>query len=403
MRAELRFGISAGLAALLLASAPVLAQNTTAPAGNAADTETVGPRELENFSLNGTVTRPAAEPPARTTTPRPRAPTTAPAPTAARPPAAAVPEAGPSTRQPASPPGSAIAAERPATSATLESDFDFAGGTPASGVPSPTVDPGLTAPPAPPPASLAAEQSPSPLPWIIALLLGAGAAAYYFWRQRSRPELATAGAPESLARTRAEPARSPVPPAAPRPAAPPPAAAPRPQPAGPPPGVVSTRLRPWIEIQCSPKRCIVEADKATIEFDLILFNSGSAPAREVLAVGRMFNADEDGAIQGFFAHPDARGETEPVIAPLQRKAFSSAATIPLSKLRMFEAEGRRFFVPLMAFNALYRWSAGTGQTSVAYLVGRGTEGEKLAPFRVDLGPRVNRGLAARELELGIRK
>ena len=41
--------------------------------------------------------------------------------------------------------------------------------------------------------------------------------------------------------------------------------------------------------------------------------------------------------------------------------------------------------------------------SVAYLVGPATKGDKLAPFRLDLGARLFEGLAARLLPLGVRK
>jgi hypothetical protein len=37
------------------------------------------------------------------------------------------------------------------------------------------------------------------------------------------------------------------------------------------------------------------------------------------------------------------------------------------------------------------------------LVGRAGETEKMAPFRLDLGPRIFRGLGAREHELRIRR
>ena len=49
-------------------------------------------------------------------------------------------------------------------------------------------------------------------------------------------------------------------------------------------------------------------------------------------------------------------------------------------------EGRKLFVPLIAFNALYRWSGGERPDSASFLVGRGdAEGGKMAPFRLDLG------------------
>ena len=49
---------------------------------------------------------------------------------------------------------------------------------------------------------------------------------------------------------------------------------------------------------------------------------------------------------------------------------------------------------MIAFNALYEWSGGKGQTSAAYLVGRNTGGEKLGPLRLDSGSRELGGLGA---------
>jgi len=73
------------------------------------------------------------------------------------------------------------------------------------------------------------------------------------------------------------------------------------------------------------------------------------------------------------------------------------------QLRQFEVGGKRIFVPLVGFNALYRWSGGEGQTSASYLVGRDNQTERMAPIRLDLGPRVFRGLGAREHSVSVRK
>ena len=66
-------------------------------------------------------------------------------------------------------------------------------------------------------------------------------------------------------------------------------------------------------------------------------------------------------------------------------------------------QGRPLLVPITAFNILYRWGSNSnGQTSASHLVGKETGGEKLAPFRLDVGPRVFRRLAAREHQLRVR-
>ena len=74
----------------------------------------------------------------------------------------------------------------------------------------------------------------------------------------------------------------------------------------------------------------------------------------------------------------------------------------IGDLRVLEAGGRKFFVPLIAFTILYERGGGWGQTSVAYLMGRDTKGEKMAPFRLDLGPRIFRGLKATPLPISVR-
>jgi hypothetical protein len=171
-----------------------------------------------------------------------------------------------------------------------------------------------------------------------------------------------------------------------------------------PAGLVTTRLRPWLDIEFSPGRCVVENDKATIQFDVAVFNSGSAPARDVLIEASMFNAGpaQDQEIGAFFAHPVATGDRIPAIPPMRRVALKSNVSLTREQLRQYEVGGRKLFVPLVGLNALYRWSGGEGQTSASYVVGRDMEGEKMAPLRLDLGPRIFRGLGARQHNVAVR-
>ena len=251
--------------------------------------------------------------------------------------------------------------------------------------------------PAPAPIEdVSGDQRGNFLPWLAALLLLAGGAGFYAWRQRSRPSYATAsGRADALVRAQAAPAPQPLQRAPP----------PRPPTPSGPAGIVSTKLRPWLEIEFTPGRCVVEGDKATIQFDVAVFNSGSAPARDVLVEATMFNAgpEQDEEIGAFFAHPVAKGDRIPAIPPLKRVALKSAVSLTGDQLRQFEVAGKRIFVPLVGFNALYRWSGGEGQTSASYLVGRDNQSERMAPLRLDLGPRVFRGLGAREHSVRLRK
>ena len=391
MRADVRFGILASAVALVLAPAPLLAQDA-APATNTPDTDTIGPRELQDFTLNGTVTRPAETPPARTTPPPARTPART-----ATPGQRTAPVGNPPVRDrpdrfrrgvtTALPPASAAAGGiAPASDRRFSTQPTFE--------PTPMVAPDAT--PASPFSGYA--------PWLLALIALAAGGAFLAWRRRQQPSYATAsGNSEFL--ERAQPVAAPRPlaraplqqPAPPQPAAP--QAAPAPS------GIVSTRLRPWLEIGFTPGRCVVQDEGATIQFDVELYNSGGAPARDVLVEASMFNAgpEQDIEMSAFFAHPVAKGERIAAIPPLSRIAMKSSVSLSLEQMREYEVGGRRLFVPLVGFNALYSWSGGDGQTSTSYLVGRDTAAEKMAPLRLDLGPRTFRGLGARQHNVGVRR
>jgi len=153
-----------------------------------------------------------------------------------------------------------------------------------------------------------------------------------------------------------------------------------------------------------PLRCVVDDQQVTIEFELELFNSGAAPARAIHAEASLINASatQDQELAAFFANASAAADRLDVIPPMKRIALTSRVVAPRSAIREYELAGRKSFVPLIAFNAVYEWSSGTAQTSAAYLVGRETNGEKLGPLRLDLGPRELNGLGARALPVGVR-
>ena len=252
-------------------------------------------------------------------------------------------------------------------------------------------------------------------PWLLAALAAAGAVGFYFHRARLRPALAGSAEASAFEAPRPAPAapRPVAPPAvAPRAAAPrhdptprtPPAPAPA-APADPMTGFVSTRLRPWIELGFQASRCTIENDKVTIDFEVEMVNSGNAPARGVLVEARLVNAGpaQDSEIGQFFSNPVGQGERIEAIGPLKNVRIKSRIVTPLANVQVLEVAGRKVFVPLIAFNILYGWARGTGQTSASYLVGRDTKSDKMAPFRLDLGPRLFRSLAQAPLPLAVRQ
>jgi hypothetical protein len=358
----------------------------------------VGPRELQNFSLSGTVTRPAEQTAPQqaesASKPKSSAPSVAArAATAEKPIVRKVAErsaAASETPPPAEPQLQQVTASPPAVQLAA---------------PQPAAAPAALAPPAETTtATLAPARGFPILPWLLAaVVLGAGGA-FFLWRSRSRS--AFAGGPNiDLFSAEPEPAAAPPAPAPrPAPVPTPPAAAPAPAPKEP-VGIVSTALRPWIEVAMQPLRCIVTDDLVTIEFELDLFNSGSAPARDIHVAAAMIGAGEgqDQALASFFMQRPGPGDRIELIQPLKRVTFTTQIATARNQVQALEAGGRLVFVPVIAFNANYGWSGKNGQTSVSYLVGREGKTEKLAPFRLDLGPRLFRGLGARPLPTGVRR
>lgn len=381
---------SAVLLALGLVTTPLSAQDAAAPdAPSAATNGVVGPRELQDFSLPGTTVRSSDPAPAIPSAPRP---------------APSDPIASPK-------PSPAIVSARTKPSAAATPTVKTA----APGAASTTTTRGLPAPPprieAPPATPLPAPTAILPRstpaapwwPWLLAGLAAAGAAAFVFVRrQRSQATLAFArtGRSETL----------PVAPRAPVPAS---AAAPRAvaEPVAPPPapplagGIVSTAFQPDLYFAFTPLSVAIDEEgTAVVVFDLVVHNQGSAPARDVLVEAGMFNAspDQDTKIGTFFANPRVEGDRIPVIAPQGRVGVRSRVSIPGEMFSPVEMEGRKLLVPLVAFNALYRWSGGEKQRSASFLVGRGNNDEpKLAPFALDRGSRAWGDVAARTHSTGL--
>jgi hypothetical protein len=423
MKAGLRVGLLAWTAALAFAAAPALAQEATQATTNApapSPAGTVGPQELQNFDLQGPVDRSADQPL------RPASP-----PTRTQPPStqnvvqsvSGTPErttATPTRREGAEAPQPAPATEREARAQRTASAEPLRQTPPASSVTValPRLDNGAvrSSASAPAPVSVATAGMDSPatvptnhelsiLPWLLAAFaLGAGAA-FLFLRNRARE--AFAGGPEIDAFVSPQPVPAPAPTPAPELRAKPTVGAvtarKRPEPSI--PGIVTTRLRPQLEIGFRPISCLVEDHQVTFEFEVELFNSGNAPARGVLIEASLFNAsnEQDQQLEAFFANPRAEGERIPAIPQLKSIRLTSKVVTPREHVQVYEVNKRKVFVPIIGFNGLYRWGGGEGQTSVSFLLGIDTKREKMAPFRVDLGRRTYTSVTARELPTVLRR
>jgi hypothetical protein len=232
----------------------------------------------------------------------------------------------------------------------------------------------------------------------LAAAIGAGAA-LLLWRRRSRKALASGAQFDLYREPEPQPQARPAPEL--EPSAPPPSA---PKSAASPTGLVTTKLRPWVELAFAPLGCIVDDETISVEFEVQIRNSGNAPARDILVEASMFNASatQDQDLSAFFSKAAGPGDRIEALPPLQSVTIRSALVAPRANIQLFELAGHQVFVPVVAFNALYRWGGGSGQTSGSYLLGRATKTDKLGPLRADLGPRTFTGLGVKVLPSGVR-
>ena len=427
MKAGLRLGMMAFATGLWLgapAFAQSLPQNTTQnsvqqtstpPATNRIGT-TVGPRELQNFSIGGTATRPTETSNSPATTTKPTAPTNpgfAPLQLPSR--SAPAAPSGSTTRQTPAPQRRAEPRRQAQPPAETFGPLNVAtqpispSAAPPLEQPAPETAPQSESVPAP----VAPPSESSLWPWLLAAIAVGAGLAILLWRRR--PQRAVVEGPEEF-----EEPSLPVAPR-PRPVAPPPPPSAEPlvrrvaaepasaaavPPTGPVPvGIVSTRLRPWLDVTFLPVACRIDEQRISFEFDIDVYNTGSGPARDTRIEATLFNAgaNQEQAIAAFMAAPTNAAEPLGPIGPLQRVSLRMTLEASRASIEQFAVGGRQVFVPVIAFNATYHWSGGAGQTSGSALLGRETGSEKLGPLRIDLGNRAFAGLGTRPLPSAIRK
>jgi hypothetical protein len=197
--------------------------------------------------------------------------------------------------------------------------------------------------------------------------------------------------PSGLVTTRLRPAQ-----------APPPAAEPA-LPAG---AVVSTGLRPWIALDLAMTEVEFTAGDAILRYRLSIANTGMATAQELVIEALPLNAGEsqDRELAAFF---ERRETGSPAIAALPRLGaldIDHEVRMPRGAILPYEVQGRRLFVPILAFAVTYRWSGGSGRTGAAFLIGHQQNGsERLAPLRLEQGGGRAGGLGARRLDPAVRR
>ncbi len=294
----------------------------------------------------------------------------------------------------------------------------------------------------PPATPEPAGESRSSLLWILlAAGLVAALAALLFWR-RHKPE----DAPDEIAEVATEPAprvvaapepAAPVEPAtpaqprfltravpdpAPTPAAPAQASEPerpsfltrpmpepeglvvstafRTPPAAPAPAPAPATERAPLDFTFLPMAMGTDGDKAVVRFELGASNPTDMAVPELRFAAGLFGASpqQDAEIERFFAELPIHAQLQPLpVAAGEARRVEATVSLPLENLPVLSAGERRFFVPVMAIDARYRWSDGReARTRVAFVVGRQIQGsDKLAPVFLDRGDRMVDRLEAR--------
>ena len=386
-----------GALALMLAGGTAAAQSQET---NTTTTNTVGNPQLRDFELPGTrVTPPVAVP---DTAPPPVTITPPPPPNPATP--------TPTSETPRPNPGAAVRPARRIAPAMRVDNRSVPTAAPDAGTtvtPLPAA-PGLENLPAlPAPSAPAAQAPPNPtpvpesaeggMPWLY-FGIAAGLALlvlFAFTKFRRRPEEEF----DTLETETTETVVEPVPVAVRTPSAAPVARAPRSD-------IVGIQMRPILELHFKPTRAAATLTEANVQFELTVRNTGSAAARNVRIEVRIFNPghEQEQEILAFYSEP-IRERTSPALEALPPKEevqLSSTVAMPNENVRELTVQGRRLFIPTIAFNVVYDYGNGkSGQTSTSYIVGREAETptEKMGAFRLDLGPRLYRSVGQRPMKL----
>lgn len=148
-------------------------------------------------------------------------------------------------------------------------------------------------------------------------------------------------------------------------------------------------MAPVIAIGFEPRKANANLFNAVVGFELTLSNQGDDALTDIRVDGAMVQAAKNdsgtplsGDLAPLQAIPSLRaGETETVISELR---------IPLTSIDPIKFRSQALFVPLVQISIEYTDGAGFEHfQTAAYLVGQEHQPQrpKMAPFRLDLGPR----------------
>ncbi len=199
-----------------------------------------------------------------------------------------------------------------------------------------------------------------------------------------------------------EPVAAPVVPAAAAavPATPAIAAAPKflePRAKTPPPPPAVPRARVTCDLR--PLRAGLNLLSATVECELVVTNTGNAPAEAIRTGVALLtaHAGQDTDLARFNAAPVGRPVAAPfALAPGETRTIRTVAAIARDAIQTMTAANRPMFVPVVATNILYATAGDEAQSARAWSIGiERVDSAKLAPFWLDAPARMYTTVAAR--------
>ena len=165
----------------------------------------------------------------------------------------------------------------------------------------------------------------------------------------------------------------------------------------PPPPPAAPRARVTCDLR--PLRAGLNLLSATVECELVVTNTGTAPAEAIRTGVALLtaHAGQDTDLARFNAAPIGRPATPPfALAPGESRTIRTVVAIARDAIQTMTAANRPMFVPVVATNILYATAGDDAQTARAWVVGiERVDSAKLAPFWLDAPARMFTTVAAR--------
>ncbi|MBL0923472.1 MAG: hypothetical protein IBJ12_03270 [Sphingomonadaceae bacterium] len=150
--------------------------------------------------------------------------------------------------------------------------------------------------------------------------------------------------------------------------------------------------RAKLTLEFIPETATLSFTALTVRGQLRLINVGDVTARNMLLRATLLSANRQQEKMLAAFHSGTIDVPEEPIGEAkigERIAMQIEMSLPMAELQSFEVQSRRIMVPVMVANLAYEWDGGRDVVKLACLVGKEAQppAPKMAPFRLDLGPR----------------